>query len=844
MPTAPAIDDAVDAAAPTTRSRAIKLGLGLVGTGAVLAGVVAFGGESEPEPELLFREALNRLDGGDYRRAANIARYLQARNYQDLNFGGGVSYTLGLSAFELGDRYSVDRHTERQHYVDAARNLTRSFEEGLVMDRRPRWAAATGLSLFRLGRLADAERRLEEALASQTDSPESDAPRSDASSADAWRPVSLALATCDLVPSVRTPRRLDRAVGLCDAVLADAAAAEDERQTAWLLRAEATLARDGVEAADTWMAETPAPPRLADNPRRRLLQSRIDIEAGRTDAAMASLRAVLRSPLDPPETAREAAFLMGRIHEQAGDEEAAILAYRRVVDDYDPGDETVVAAVRLGDLLRSAPRSLHEAALDAYAVGVEIPIEPGKFRNKYASLDDLRNRVRAAWQSWLDGREYPRAIELADRMSPLFVPSDAADMKAEATRAAAAAWQARSDAAGGEDRRQIAPTLYAAWRASGRAYAELADARRSQSGYPDALWISARHFAAGHDFQSAFEQTQAFLETHSPTRRPQAMVQAGRLLMSLHRPGDDRLDEATGVFETMLADFPAADAGFDARYALGECALERDDLIAAETHWRSILDSQLLSPSGRVWQDALVSLGELMFHTGETLALRARKAAETPEVAARARQKADARWAAAVRRLSGYLARTPQTPRAAEARFWLAKSLQRTTELPRLQLASAETNNARLELERQIETSLKRALDEFATLVAALSPVAERGQIGPVQSRLLRDSVFEIPHTHFLLGQWQDALDGYADATTRFPDDPQVLLSYVQSARCLNELGRRAEARAQLARASVIREALAEDQFTPALTSFSGPEWDLWLERTRELMTPPAQTAG
>ena len=813
--------------APPRRSRAVKLGLGLLGTGALVGAVAYFGGESEPDPNLVFAEAMDRLDRGDYRRAANLARYLRFKKHEDVNFGGGVAYVIGLSEFELGDGFSVDRHTAEEHYKVAAGELTAAFADGLVMDRRPRWAYATGLSLFRLGRLADAEPRLEEAIREYE---------------PGFAPVAVALAECDLVPSVRTPARLDRAVGLTDRVLASPdGVGERLLHKAWLLRAEATLARDGVAAADAWTLSTRMPAGLSDSPHVQLLLAKLDVAAGRTDSAAGRLEKVLKSPLDPPETARAAAFLLGRLHERAGDEEAAIAAYRTVIGDYDFGDETVAAAVALGDLLRSEPRNLHEDALEAYSLAVQIRIEPEKFRNRFASLDGLRDRVRAAWQAWLGAEEYARAVQLADRMAPLFQPSDAAEMEAVANRAAAADTQRRFDAADETGRAALRADAYAAWRASGRAYAELADARTAEGGYADALWTSSEHFVRGRDFVRGLEQTRAFLDTRSPTRRPQAMVQAGRLLLDLHRPGDGRIDEAKRTFETVLAEYPAADAAFDARYSLGECALETDDTDAAETHWRAILDGDLLNPSSRVWQDSLGSLGELLFHTGERTAFAARKAEanEKPEDAARLRSQAAARWESAVVALDGYLNRSPQTPRSAEARFWMAKSLQRTTEMPRAQLDAAETNNARLELERQIETALKRANTEFAALVRQLRPLAEADRLDPLGVRLLRDSTFEIPHTHFLVGDYEAALAAYSEAATLYQDDPQVLLAYLQSARCLEKLGRPAEARSQLTRAAVIRGSLKDRLFGETLTSFSGPEWDLWLDRSKELMTPP-----
>ena len=825
------VDDAADLEVAPRFSRGLLIGAGGVGT-LVVAGLIYFlTSDPTPEPEVLFQDSLGLLDRGDVRRAGNVARYLEELKYRDLEFGGGVQFVLGVSEFELGSNYSVDDHTSTGHYEKAVEHLQAAFDEGLVLSRRSRWAYSTGLGLYRLGRRAEAEPQLVEALEEYP---------------EGRYELATALCDCDLCPSVVSPKRIKRVIKLCDEILASEDAPAAAKIDAWLNRAEAVLLSDGPEAAGQWAEKSTKPAGLETDARLDLLKSRLTAAKQQNTEAIDQFRELIAESSTPPEVGRSATFHLGEVYERQGDEESAIAAYRSVVEDFDTGDETVVAAVRLGDLLRREPRTLYEDALRVYRRAVRIGIVPENFRNRYTTLEELRERIRDAWEDWLHDGEYQWSIKLATQMAPLYLPTDAAEMAAVATVSLAQHKEQEYRAANASDQKLLLPEVLAEWRRSGAAYARLAQTRISDAGYPDAVWTAAEHYTRGHDFQAALEQTDAFLLTGTESRRPRAMVNYGRLQMDLHRPGDGKLDQAIASFTRMLADYPTSDASFDARFALGECYLEKDEPDLAAEQWQQILDSDVLSPASLVWQQALVALGSLYFHTGEQMAMRARDAAEIGDTEGEqlARQQADYRWALAIRQLRAYLARTSVSAETSAAKFWLAKSLQRSIELPQSQLDAAETNNARLELERQIEAALTSAINEFRGLKDLLEPLATDDRLGIVPQRVLRDSLFEIAHTYFQLKNDDAAIDAYSEAANRYPNDPQVLLAYLQSARCFERLGRSSDARSQIERARIIQEQLSETELDKSLTGFTHDEWKKWLTRTLEFMSDRTLAAG
>ena len=797
-----------------------RLAGGAVASASVLGVTFVLTAEQEPEPEVLFGQSLDMLEARDWARAHNVGVYLRERQYDDLDFGGGVSFVLGESAFQLGDGFSLDAHTRDGHYREAARELATAAQDGLPTAYRAAWTRSLGLALYRLRRLAEAEPRLAEA----------------AESGDAV--CLLALGRCRLVPAAEVASQAGDVASMCETLLSRDDLPRPLAVEAALLKIDAMFEQDQLDAIAATLSETDWLPLPPDAPELTLRRARLALARGEANEADRLTGELLSQSELPPARLREAAYWSARAAERDGRETEAILRYRAVLDDYDAGQETIVAAVRLAELLRGAPRVLFEDALRAYARAVQIESRPEHYRNRYMPLAELRERVRSAWQDWLAAGQFEWAIRLAEQMAPLFEKHDAAELAALAAHERARDLLRQYEAADAETRDLLRGELFAAWRESGEAYGRLADWLVTRAGYQDALWLSFQHLREGHDFRQARSRLQTFLDTQTQTRRPQALVEYGRLLVDLHEPGDTLLQDAESTFTGVLENYPTSDAAFDAVLARGHCLMEQNRPEEAAADWQSILASPLLTPKSETWQEALVSLGSLLFHLGELESLAARRAEQAGEIdeSERLAREANAHWSDAASQLTGYLARTDYTRQSAQARFWLAKSLQRVTELPASQLDSAETNNARIELQRNIDASLLRSIAELQTLVRDLDPRAEQGRLDPLEARLLRDCTFEIAHAMYARGDRETAIDLYADAINRFPNDPQVLLAYVQIAACHEQLGRRTEAISFLERAQLIRGQFGETVFDDQLSSLSGPEWQVWLDRSVELL--------
>src|SRR4029077_9708924 len=78
-----------------------------------------------------------------------------------------------------------------------------------------------------------------------------------------------------------------------------------------------------------------------------------------------------------------------------------------------------------------------------------------------------------------------------------------------------------------------------------------------------------------------------------------------------------RLNGAMLDSQDAISNNPTDPVAFQARYLIGQCHLERDEIGQAEMSWRKILDSHDLTPTAIEWRTALYSLGKLLYDTAD-----------------------------------------------------------------------------------------------------------------------------------------------------------------------------------------------------------------------------------
>ncbi|MFO0916899.1 MAG: tetratricopeptide repeat protein [Planctomycetaceae bacterium] len=832
----------------------LRLGLGL--TGVLLAGWVVGCWVTRPvqlEPHDQVALALQLLDNGEYQPAQEIAQQLDKLGYQEPEFAGAVKFIQGMTTFhqvqaplpaetnhESNHETEHKTHDEADHetvekqpagYPEAIGLLREAESLGMDQTRMGEWSYALGMSLYRSGDFIRARPLLEEALKSEL------AHRQE---------TAMALTELYVTPGIRSPELLSEARKLTEEIIDAPGTAVEDLDQAWLRQGEVFLALSELEEAEDVLEELSEPG--ANSPEARLLTAQLHLAEKDYRSAVALLKPMCDDRHLAVEYSRTAGWLLGLAEDELSAElqqradrneteidnhrELARDCFKQIAEQYGETAEGTACNLRLARLWREA--GSHEKALECYGAALRMVRADEAYINRWLSREEFRDAVLEAWNDWLTSRKhYSEAISLAEMMTPL-LPEDEAyelaarvhqrwaeEIEAELNNERYSVRMARLD----EQRRQ--------WRMSAEAFVRLAEVRENTVQYPDALWKAADHFHRCHEFSRALELINQFIATEPDRLMAAALVKRSRINLDL-----DQLDTAIIDLQQVLTAYPTDPSVFTAANLIGVCHYEQNCLDEAEAVWRNILTSEQLSPTAMEWRDAQLSLGRLMFEKGEVERRKAvyAQSGQTSEAVKSAYQAAQRHWLEAAALLGEYLIRNQDDERATEARYYLARSFQRQSEWFYQLFQVAETDNTRLQLERQQDQALERSLREFEIICHSLQPDAAKDRLEDVSRRLLKNANFEIPHTLYRLRRYEQAIAEYNTAANRYPNDALTLTAYIQMAQCYYHLQKPVEAGSMLATAkSMLNQRLFPDSaFEVPATNFNRDQWQEWLDRARQ----------
>jgi tetratricopeptide (TPR) repeat protein len=823
------------AAKPLARVRALVSAFKWPVLGASLALLVlGVGGywyffhDTRPEPPVLLARALACLKEQDNSEATlearRIASELDALHYRDAEFSGAIPYILGIIEY----RRALEQ-TDRERLTSlrsAAVHLERA-SDGLDAEHRSQGLFTLGMARAALGDVAGAQEPLERVVHDFV---------SDKTLTPPPEFFLAAAALQDGYLDIHSPASLLATIKLNEAVLGKVNLNQAERDRTLLRRAQAFVALHDGDQARAAMSQ------VSNEASARqgavLIRAQVNLAERRFKEARADLEPLANQPGLDSLYPRQALYLLGVSYEADHDDENALRKYGELVRRYPDRQEGLAGNVRRAELLRKAQR--WEEALDGYVKALEH-IRPGGFTNRWLQLDDFRRFVIAAFEDFKRTRAYEFAIELARHMRPLFPPKQAFEAL-ERVAAANELWAAQLEADVAKSpfvvREQRNPELLERWKTSGKAYADLAETLHDSPKYSDVLWISSEHYRKGHDFQSALMQVTRYINTEPKQRLPLAYVRRGEILMDL-----GRFDQALDHFERVLAEFPTDIASFGAMYLVGVCEVERNNPDKAAAAWQRVLHEPHLDPSANEWQSSLFALGRVQFLIGFTMKTPPpAEGAANPEPGQELRPRpaeAYARFDDAINRLEEFVARYPSRPECPEARFLLAKALRDRAVLPRLKLKKAETDNARKELQGEIQRQLTEAHNQLELVIESLQAKDITGLLDPLGQRMLRDAYFERAHNLFAMEKFERAIEAYTSAANRYVEDPNVVLAYMQMANCYDRIGKPIDARGAAIQAMLIHKNLPDKAFTPDRTLLNRDEWRTWLEWAGALRDAP-----
>ena len=784
-------------------------------------------------------------DSANNRREVDeIAKRLLAEDFRDPDFAGGAEFLSGIVAF----RNAMEKpKSERELGLKRAiRYLKEARNHGVPLKYIPELSYAMGVSLFDIGSSLEAREYLETAV-------------HDYSSGK----IEAGLRLIDVFLDQPTPKLLDRSLKLCQSLLVEKNLNQQQQQRLFLQKSQIhlnlqqyRLAQESLEsvsdlktgnrALQIFQARTLMTQGAAWLSGRRIrsgvpLSSLVFRATGVEiyEKTLELLRPIaLKSGVDKT-FSKQAFYLLGLAAEKLADDreqerdsiryDEAINYYLQTAQLYSGSHEGIAANLKVANLLRKSGRD--EEALLGFQKALHSLDRNDTFRNRWLSKIEFEDAVVKAWQAWIDQARFENAIELSRSMYPLISNQRALQFLAIARQQWAEHIAKSLPTTPFRLRADLKKNLLEKWKQSGRAYSRLANAMASTNRYREMLWIAADHYRKGHDFEKSLEHYTRFINSNPKRRLAEALVKRGEVLIDL-----DRLDRAIEHFQKVIATYKTDPAYFKALYLLGLCYKEKNEPEKAESIWRNILTSPLLEPTAQEWKNALFALSQFIFNqTSSEQALLDPQYQKNKSADYEARfLKLHRRWNDTVQQFQEFLKRYPQESRRNEARFMLAKSLHYGTKYLQFKLSQAETANRRQELEREIIDKLIQARDEFRSLQKSLLDSKDQKLFSREEQLYLIDCYFDIAHTIYDLAafssDYERAIIAYNSAVNRYPQDPRVLLSYLQIADCNLKLSKIAEARSVLVQARVILRQFPDSVFDSPNTNFSRKDWESWID--------------
>ncbi|ADG69328.1 Tetratricopeptide TPR_4 [Planctopirus limnophila DSM 3776] len=514
-------------------------------------------------------------------------------------------------------------------------------------------------------------------------------------------------------------------------------------------------------------------------------------------------------------------------------------------------EEAVVGMLDMADIHRLEGNT--ERAIELYIGAVRTIVRLEDYHNRWLSQTAFRDRLRNAWKLWVEGGKYAEALALAESLPPLFDRVETAELVANTTRAWAMTQQEEYDQLPESLKPPKLAQVRSRWKASARAWYQLAQTRKMNFRYPEDLWESSSDSIAAADYKSALERVDEYLATLPREMLATALVRKAGLMMDL-----DRLDEAIPILESVQQKFPSDPSSYKAQVRLAKAFTEKGDLFRAETQWRAILASETLTPEASEWNEALLKLGCLLVDRGILLRQEADKKgakgnsptpAQTVSVSSNASDlpgtyipdagidSIRAVQIEASSRLTEFLARYPNDPSEVQAMYQLARSQREQARLIRNALKSPLAEAVKLRLAEQQKILDEQSLDNLVKLRDTLNKQANQTGLNTLHEAILANTAFDVGHQLFELRRDKDAIMAYNTAINRYRNNPQVLSAFLQMAEAYRRMGKPAEARSMLEQGRVIlrQKQIPDSAFDNLGSSLTREEWELWLEKISQL---------
>lgn len=517
-----------------------------------------------------------------------------------------------------------------------------------------------------------------------------------------------------------------------------------------------------------------------------------------------------RHPLDA-----EAAYLLGKIRQEAGDAKEAVSFYQDVLRSHP--DSTVAPLAQLGRGVCRIKLKDDDAGLsDLHDLVAEISAKASRNRFRPEAIAGLKQAsAELSSRDNLDGALELLAYEqqLSPKVEPDFFLrlADVYTKRAEQveksldTVSADAADRIRRT----EKVRELRTKGGDAWIAYSRAVTVADD-----KAHGEALWKGVDLYDKAANMQNAIAALELFIaERPEDGATPNALLRLGRAYQAA-----GQFDKAIGAFQKNLTRYGQSLAASKSGVPLAQAFMAKGPQFngsAEKALLAVITDNPLITPAAEEFRQSLFELSQLYYRTDRYEECVARLEEMTTRYPADERLGQLTFLKADAYRKSAALLGTPKSTASASAD-------------PKAAAAAAAAQAEALAARKQ---RLALARQHFELVIEQYKKQAPARDLDKLYLKL---SYFYRADCAYDLGSYEEAIRLYDQAAMKYQDDPSALAAYVQIVNSYCALGRINEAKTANERAKWLLKKMPAAAFSNGQFSMPKAYWEQWLKWTND----------
>ncbi len=517
----------------------------------------------------------------------------------------------------------------------------------------------------------------------------------------------------------------------------------------------------------------------------------------------------------------EAYVGLGQVAQASGGKEHIALQQFSIAEEQYPGTSAYPAAL-MGRADTEARLGMFAEGITHFTRAVDLMLEPNA---RPDDVDRLRHLLRARFSTANDTLDYDAALEYLTLLRRLAGDEKDADLEAlfASTHDLLSQQydtQAR-DASAKADAPDAIPDDVAKHEAATRLARQNAAVHADKAGdyylrharlvtindddlFGQSLWRAAESYDKARQWKKAIEVWAEYVK---------ARPEDPRRLDAIHRLGlayeaDKQFAPAVGLFRELIETSPRAQQTYDSLVPLARSYIELKRFDEAKQVLRSVVTNhEAITPDSIAYRQALIALGRLHYRLNE--------------------------YEEAIERLEVAVARYGDTDEGAKLRFAAADAYRQSATPLAQEMTRPMPETRRAELKAEHDRRLDRAAVLFSQVVNELESDGEN-TLDDLSKLYLRNAYFYRGDCLYDRGQYEQAIDLYAQAVNRYDKHPASLVGLIQIVNANCELERFDQARIANDRARWQLKQIPEAEFDDPTLPMSREHWQTWLKWTTD----------